>query len=267
MSVGMMVLFPLNYVPWTSMQISSTNTTMKRSAFLDIYRGLAVLLMIVFHFCWDLRHFGFMDYSIYDPFWVYFRSLILTLFMSAIGWSTYLALTKKPSTQSASLKEIYRPFWKRDTKLFLSAAIISFATYLTVPNQWIYFGILHFIFVASLITRPLVKWPLVSASIGTSIITVFHLTDWLMFPNAFATIINYMPLPQRTLDIVFPFPWIGVVLIGPLLGYLKCHKCPTPENIVSYTLAFMGRYALPIYLVHQAVLFALVAAFKMVLEL
>ncbi|MBU2240237.1 MAG: DUF1624 domain-containing protein, partial [Gammaproteobacteria bacterium] len=60
------------------MQTSSVFDPSKRSAFLDVYRGTAVLLMMIFHFCWDLRNFGFMEFSIYDPFWVYFRSLILT---------------------------------------------------------------------------------------------------------------------------------------------------------------------------------------------
>jgi uncharacterized membrane protein len=244
-----------NYFPWTSMQATPIFETSKRSAFLDVYRGSAVLLMIIFHFCWDLLNFGFLEYSIYDPFWVYFRSLILTLFLTAIGWSTYLTLSKAKHTS----------FWVRDIKLFVSAAAISLATYLAAPDQWIYFGILHFIFIASLITRPFAKWPICSALVGATIIIIYHSTNWLHFPNAFSTITSYIALPGRTLDIVFPFPWIGVVLIGPILGYLNWHKCPTPNNLAIQILALMGRYALPIYLIHQLVLFSLVAAFKMVL--
>lgn len=237
------------------MQPSSIDLSIKRSHFLDAYRGSAVLLMVVFHFCWDLRNFGFMEYSIYDPFWVYFRSLILTLFLTAIGWSSYLTL-KKGNNQS---------FWKRDIKLFLSASAISLATYLAVPDQWIYFGILHFIFIASLVTRPFARWPIASAVIGAVILLIYHTTHYLTFPNAFATITDFLGLPQRTLDIVFPFPWIGVMLIGPLFGYLNWHKCPTPKFFFIDILSFLGRFALPIYLVHQAFLFALVAGFKTVL--
>ncbi|WP_254682347.1 heparan-alpha-glucosaminide N-acetyltransferase [Marinomonas sp. FW-1] len=257
MSIGMMAEYSLTYFPWTTMQSSPLSGSTKRSAFLDVYRGTAVLLMIIFHFCWDLRNFGFVDFSVYDPFWVYFRSVILTLFLSAVGWSTYLVLTEKAKPS----------FWKRDLKLFICAAGLSLATYLAAPNQWIYFGILHFIFIASLITRPVAKWPIVSAAIGAVIIVTYHATDWLHFPNAFSTITQYIAIPQRTLDIVFPFPWIGVVLIGPLLGYLHLHKLPTPNNLVISLLCFMGRYALPIYLLHQLVLFALVGSVKMVLNL
>jgi uncharacterized membrane protein len=257
MSIGMMAELPLHYSPWTSMQTPFVSKPIKRSAFLDVYRGSAVLLMIIFHFFWDLQNFGFIEFSVYDPFWVHFRSLILTLFLTAIGWSTYITLTntKRPS------------FWKRDLKLFISAGAISLATYLAMPNQWIYFGILHFIFVASLLIRPIARWPIHCALFGAIIIVIYHSTSWLLFPNAFSTITHYIALPQRTLDIVFPFPWIGVVLIGPLLGYLNWHKCPTPEHAITHVLAFMGRYALPIYLIHQVFLFSLVASVKMVLTL
>lgn len=257
MSIGMMATYYLHYSPWMTMQPTSLCESIKRSAFLDVYRGTAVLLMIIFHFCWDLRNFGFVEFSIYDPFWVYFRSVILTIFLSAVGWSTYLVFTKKANPS----------FWKRDLKLFIAAIAISLATYLAMPNQWIYFGILHFIFIASLINRPIAKYPIFSATIGATIIVAYHATDWLLFPNAFSTITQYVAIPERTLDIVFPFPWIGVVLIGPLLGYLHLHKLPTPNNIIIVMLSFMGRYALPIYLLHQLVLFALVGSVKMVLNL
>ena len=239
------------------MQTSPTSEPNKRSAFLDVYRGSAVLLMMIFHFCWDLRHFGFMEFDIYSPFWVYFRSLILILFLSAIGWSTYIALNKNHGRPLS--------FWKRDIKLLISAGTISLATYLAMPDQWIYFGILHFIFFASLIIRPVANKPLACALVGAIIILIYHFTNWLHFPNAFSIITNYIALPQRTLDIVFPFPWIGVVFIGPLFGYLNWQRCPTPNNIIIHILAFMGRHALPIYLSHQLILFALVATFKMVL--
>ncbi len=236
--------------------------SIKRSGVLDLYRGLAVLLMMVFHFCWDLGSFGFIEFSIRDPFWVYFRSLILTLFFTAIGWSAYVALTKQEINKSLSLKSTLSAFIKRDLKLLLSASAISLATYLAVPDQWIYFGILHFIFIASLISRPFVRWPVSSALFGITIVGIYHLTDWLAFPNLFYHLIDIFHLPHKTLDIVFPFPWIGVVFIGPLLGYWKWHTYALPKHWLMNSLAFMGRHALVIYLLHQIVLFAFVAALK-----
>ncbi|MCB5161317.1 heparan-alpha-glucosaminide N-acetyltransferase [Marinomonas algarum] len=238
------------------MQASHVLSPRQRSAFLDVYRGVAVLLMMIFHFCWDLREFGFLSFAVHDPFWVYFRRAILLLFLSAIGWSAYLSILKTTTRKTPPLH------WQRDGKLFASAAIISVVTYFAMPNQWIYFGILHFIFIASILTRPLVRWPLLSALCGAGIISIYQNTGWLHFPQAFSLITQYIPLPNRTLDIVFPFPWIGVVLIGPLLGYLGWQYVTLPQSILTRLLAFMGRHALPFYLLHQLILFSLVAVFK-----
>lgn len=227
-----------------------------RSSFLDTYRGLAVLFMIIFHFSWDLGNFGFITFSFADPFWHNFRDLIVTMFLTAVGWSAYL------STQKHHAFIV----WKRDLKVFISAAAISIGTYLAMPEHWIYFGILHFIFVATLIARPLSRFPTVSALMGVVIILIYNTTDWLLFPHAARTIIDTLHLPHATLDILFPFPWIGVVLIGPLFGYLNLHKCTIPSHFTISILAFMGRFALPIYLVHQLILFAIVALAKIVLS-
>lgn len=239
------------------MHIAHHSTSAYRSPFLDVYRGLAVLLMMIFHLCWDLRHFGFIHYNLHDPFWVDFRSLILTLFLTAIGWSAYL--TSKTTSKHRLIS------WQRDSKLFISAGVISLATYLALPDQWIYFGILHFILVASFIIRPLARWPVACALFGSLILLAYQTTSWLHFPNAFTTISHYIALPEKTLDIVFPLPWIGVVFLGPLLGYLQWHKLYLPKHIFTRTLAFMGRHALLIYLSHQLILFSLVAAFKLVI--
>lgn len=257
MSIGMMAGFSFNLSSWILMHIAHHSTSAYRSPFLDVYRGLAVLLMMIFHLCWDLRHFGFIHYNLHDPFWVDFRSLILTLFLTAIGWSAYLTSEKTSKHRLIS--------WKRDSKLFISACVISLATYLALPDQWIYFGILHFILVASFIIRPLARWPIACALFGSLILLVYQTTTWLEFPNAFAVLSRYVSLPEKTLDIVFPFPWIGVVFLGPLLGYLQWHQLKWPPRLFPNILAFMGRHALTIYLSHQLILFTLVAVVKMTL--
>ncbi|MGR0277588.1 heparan-alpha-glucosaminide N-acetyltransferase [Marinomonas dokdonensis] len=258
MSIGMMALRSF-LIPWIPMQTPLAKTP--RSLLLDAYRGSAVLLMIVFHFCWDLRNFGFIEYHLFDPFWVHFRSLILTLFFTAIGWSAYVS-HMAPSKGLSRTKA----FWHRDGKLLVCAIGISVATYLAAPQQWIYFGILHFIFLASILIRPFLNTPVVASFIGTGIIICYYYTPYLHFPNAFHTITQYIPLPSRTLDIVFPFPWIGVVLLGPLLGFVKLHQCTVPAHPIIRFMALLGRHALPIYLLHQLFLFALVAGAKTVLD-
>ncbi|RDL44003.1 DUF1624 domain-containing protein [Marinomonas piezotolerans] len=206
--------------------------------------------MILFHFCWDLKTFGFMEYSLKDPFWVSFRYIILTLFLSAVGWSSYIATASK---------QPFNRFIFNQSKIGLAALLISMGSYLAMPNQWIFFGILHFIFLSSLITKPLSAYPIVSCSIGTFIVFATYALP--IETDAFRHWLSAeLGAPKHTLDYISPLPWIGVVLIGPILGYLKLEQKELPMWMSVKPITFIGRYALPVYLIHQLVLYPLVAS-------
>ena len=55
---------------------------------IDGLRGLALCLMIVYHFSFDLNWFGFIraDFD-HDPFWLGFRGVIVSAFMLLVGQS------------------------------------------------------------------------------------------------------------------------------------------------------------------------------------
>ncbi|TDO98720.1 heparan-alpha-glucosaminide N-acetyltransferase [Marinomonas balearica] len=233
-----------------SLNLNQLHKPDNRSAFLDIYRGTAVLLMIVFHFCWDLRHFGYLDYSLTSPFWVGFRAVIVFLFLSAIGWSSYLAV------QSG---QPFSRFRKHMAVLLLAATSISLVTYIIFPKQWIFFGILHFIFLASIAVRPMARTPFISLALAVAIAAMYWLTDWFAFTDFKHVLYNDLNLPRKTVDIIAPIPWICAVFIGPIFGYLKIHTFRLPSNLITAGIAVMGRYALRVYLTHQIILFSLVA--------
>ena len=62
---------------------------------LDALRGLAIVWMAAFHFCFDLNHFGFFNpkHNFYvDPFWTWQRVCIVSLFLLCAGAGQALAL-------------------------------------------------------------------------------------------------------------------------------------------------------------------------------
>lgn len=243
---------------WMSWANSSKRVNSQRSSSLDLYRGLAVLLMIIFHFCWDLREFDYIDYSLRDPFWVDFRSIIISLFMSALGWSSYLSCRNGYQWQS---------IFKRQFKLFLAAGGISLATYLAFPQNWIFFGILHFIFVASWLVLPVARKPWLSLFIGISILAAYFFFDSIRQFSLHTYLTGEFGFPKRTLDIVNLLPWMGVVFLGPMMGHLQLHNIKVPRLLNSQLLAFLGRHALPIYLCHQLLLYSLVALATQLIQL
>jgi len=222
----------------------------KRSSILDIYRGSAVFLMIIYHFCWDLRAFGYVKYALSDPFWVNFRGIIMTLFISAVGWSAYLAY--RHGINGTNL-------FKRQGKLLLCAGVISLGSYIAFPNNWIFFGIIHFIFIASLIIIPVARLPILSFLIGIGILTVYLVNDDVRNFSLHHALTSTFTLPSYTLDLVNIVPWIAIVFLGPILGYFKLHNLHVPNHPIFTIFAFLGRHALLIYLCHQLLIYNLIS--------
>ena len=59
----------------------------------DALRGLAMVWMTVFHFCFDLSHFRYWPQDfLHDPFWTLQRTAIVSLFLFCAGLGQALAL-------------------------------------------------------------------------------------------------------------------------------------------------------------------------------
>ncbi len=228
-----------------------------RILWVDALRGFAIVLMIVFHFCYDLRYFGYVDWSVPDgDYWWPFRYIILTLFIFTAGLSLSLAYGQQWDTKK---------FSKRSLFVGLSALLVTAMSLLLFPTAWIYFGILHFIFIASLLSLLWLRLPRVAIVFGLCILLAYQF-EWLDKQWPFVFFEHW--LPQSTEDFVPLFPWLGVMLLGVGLGGILLQQAPKFLFLGCFNysyfqcvrrlgvgLAYMGKHSLVIYLVHQPVLF------------
>ena len=226
----------------------------KRYIEVDLVRGFALLLMVAFHFSYDLNHFEYIDINIrYGLDWRYFRYLILTLFIATVGISLVLANTTKVD---------YKKVSQRALKLLIASSLISVASYFMNPSMWIYFGVIHFILVGSLVGLLFVKRPYLSLIVGVVIIILYNLgfanMHWLY--NALHETLH---LPRHTEDLVQFVPWFGVLLIGIFIGEKKWYALGIKSNSLFEGLAFLGQHALIIYLIHQPILFGIFELIKL----
>jgi len=221
----------------------------------DALRGVAVAMMIAYHFSFDLNHFDYVRIDFFSDFWLNFRSFIVWSFLLVMGVSLHLA----------TRKGIRWPrFLKRAGQIGLYALIVSLGSYAVFPQSWIYFGVLHFVFVASffgLLFRNLFRTNLL---LGIAI-WVWDANYGFDFFNSAAwnwTGLNY-DLPENVEDYVPIIPWFGTVLMGLFLGRLLFDRYPgsavryDSPNPLFKVLTLAGRNSLNIYILHQPLLFGL----------
>ena len=226
---------------------------------LDFIRGIAILLMMVFHLCFDLNIFHFIDIDIYNREgrdWFYFRMIILTLFISCVGISLALANEEKTEIRKVA---------KRFMQLSFFSILITVASYIIFPQTWIYFGVLHFIALASLMALLFVRLEWIALLLGVMIVALFNL-DIINMHWLYELLKGALNLPARTEDLVPLLPWFGVVLIGIIIGKKRLFLFPLSSNKFTKFISLSGKHSLVIYLLHQPLFFGIIAGLDWILH-
>ena len=230
-----------------------------RFAVIDVLRGCAIVLMVFYHFCFDLRYYGYIQANFNtDNFWLGFRTLIVSLFLCLAGLSLVLA----------NRKGIAWAGWrKRFTMLAGCAALTSASSYALFPQTWIFFGVLHFIAAASVLGLAFLRLPKAALILGIILIILGCTLKLPWFDQAGLQFIGLMTYKPFTEDYVPLLPWFGVVLFGMFLGHgaLEVKRLAPlmqwrPKGAAP--LAYAGRHGLLIYMLHQPLLMGMLLLFK-----
>ena len=228
--------------------INPSNNARKRSYEIDLLRGLAIVLMVIFHFSYDLTVFGWADFSTSkDIEWIIFRAVIVSSFLLAVGMSSYSAYQKSVN-KNKLIKSV--------SKLFAVSMFITLGSFFMHPNAWVYFGIIHFVTVALPISVLFVRAPYIALIIGIGCFVGFWSGILNLYP-VWQWSVSNLGIPSRTVDLVSFFPWIGVVLIGVFVMHKELFQVKVKTSAISDKLVILGQHSLVIYLIHQPVLYGL----------
>ncbi|GGD89609.1 hypothetical protein GCM10011390_05490 [Aureimonas endophytica] len=241
--------------------VPSVGARRARIEFIDILRAVALLAMAVYHFTWDLDFHGLVAHgTATDGGWRLFARGIAASFLFLVGISLVLA-------HGRAIR--WRSFWIREAQVLAGAVAITLVTSFITPESFVFFGILHQIALASLVGLLFLRLPpLLTGVLGIGIIvTAFHVATPLTDPRWLAWIGLTADEP-RTNDYVPFFPWTGVVLIGIAAAGLA-ERWGVPAKLARLNtslrplraLGWLGRHSLLFYLLHQPILFGLVAGY------
>ena len=226
---------------------------------LDALRGVAIVWMAVFHFCFDLNHFSFWTphqrFTV-DPFWTTQRSCIVSLFLFCAGLAQAVALAQGQS---------WPRFWRRWAQIAGCALLVTLGSAWMFPRSWIGFGVLHGIALMLIIVRfsaPLQRWLWLAGALAIALPLLWRHEA---FNGPWLSWIGLVTRKPITEDYVPLLPWLGVMWWGLvagqwlLLGRAR-HVLTGPLPRAAAPLALLGRWSLSFYMVHQPVLIGMLMA-------
>lgn len=149
---------------------------------------------------------------------------------------------------------------KRGLRILCIGIIITVTTFILYPSLVIWFGILHFLGVSiilySIVSRA--GWPILAAA-GAIVIALGTVTGNIPVDHDYLFFIGIHSSRFSSSDYYPLVPWFGVFLLGAAAGKLLYKEKKSllfhtyKDNIINMA----GRHTLPVYLLHQPVIIAI----------
>lgn len=215
---------------------------------IDALRGIALGMMFVYHFAFDLRYFGVarLDFE-HDTFWLSFRAIIVSMFLVLVGVSIVLA--DRHGTTLAR-------FLRRLAVIAAGALAATAASIALFPSSFIYFGILHCIVITSLLAWPVRRRPVLALAIGGALLLAGFLYASPMFDPLYLSWIGFTTQKPVTEDYVPLVPWAAAVFVGIAFGHgltSQAFEVVRAFGGAPRAVRWLGRHSLLVYLLHQPI--------------
>lgn len=239
--------------------------TKKRLLLVDTLRGLALVNMLFYHALWDLIYLAGITPGWYSEDWAF-------LWQQGICCSFILL--------SGFCWPLGRQHLRRGGTVLGCGLLVTAVTLLAEPEQPVWFGVLSLLGCAALLLtalEPLLRRLPAAAGLALSVLA-FVLTRWVEYrrfglPGLFTLRPPewlYQGLPTAILGFhndsfyssdYFPLiPWFFLFLMGYFVFRLdegSWERTPLMERQLS-ALSWLGQRTLPIYLLHQPLLYGLI---------
>jgi uncharacterized membrane protein len=202
---------------------------------IDLLRALAIVLMVIFHLVYDLAEFVGLNINYMSGFWFWEGKISALLFIFLAGISSGLC----------------RNTVKRGLKVFLFGMVITIATYIFDKEQYVRFGILHFLGVSMMlfpILNRVKNWGLAILAIISGLIAI-PIDNTTLGTSLFLPF-GFMYKGFVSMDYYPIFPYIGVFILGVIAykAYYYKRKSLFQFSFENMAISIMSKNSLLIYL-------------------
>lgn len=250
----------------SSDHINNAVSGRRRVHMIDTIRGVIILGVVAYHFLFDLWDIWDMD--------LWWMNSVFVNAVRDFGAGVLIFLSGISSLLSHSNI-------KRGLKTLACALLLSLVTYFVMPDNFIFWGILHFMgfmmLLYGLLGKYINKLPrlagfgifmalfvfmyplLIDGYVGIPALLKIYVPDS-MKTSVITYIIGFGGGELMSADYFPILPWSALFLAGTYIGnYVKEGRIPEfMYKDICKQVTFLGRNTLVIYLLHQPVIFALV---------
>ncbi|CAA9447148.1 MAG: hypothetical protein AVDCRST_MAG58-550 [uncultured Rubrobacteraceae bacterium] len=228
----------------------------------DAARGVAIIMMIVYHSTYDLDTLGGYDVQSTSGNWDLFADVTAGLFLFLVGVS--LAISRARTSMTGW--RLFGKYLARGLRILAYGMVLT-VVFLALGMGVIAFGILQLIGVSIILAYPFLKLRFTNLVLGT---LIFAAGQYILAQGLYSQSFWLLPFGVVPEGVVMPdyrplLPWFGIVLIGLFFGNSKYGDGRRPAvtedkaPVLARPLLPLGRNALFVYLIHQPIIIALLA--------
>jgi uncharacterized membrane protein len=228
----------------------------------DAARGVAIIMMVIYHTTYDLDALGGYNIDATSGRWALFADATAGLFLFLVGIS--LAISRSRTRLTGW--RLFGKYLARGLRVLAYGMILT-GVFWVLQMGLVAFGILHLIGVSIILAYPFLQLRFTNLVLGS---LIFVAGQYLLAQDLVSE--NYWLLPFGVVPegVIMPdyrplLPWFGVVLIGLFFGNVvyadgrRPAGLPDKAPLPARPLLPLGRNSLFIYLIHQPIVIALLA--------
>lgn len=234
----------------------------KRFWEVDLLRGIAVVLMVIFHVVFIINFS--QSHEFLNDYWLLVGrpASFLFVFLAGISLSISHERAKKQN------KTAFKKYLFRGLRIFSYGLLITLVTWIFLREMFVVFGALHLIGLSIIIGYFFLNFRYLNFALGIFLMIFgFYLLNF-TFNFSWLLWLGIVPKHFYTLDYFPLIPWFGLFIIGMFFGkelysnYRRNFKIHDLSGFLPVKFfSFLGRHSLAIYFLHIPIILSFMYIF------